>query len=125
MMQVPTYPNPYMVQPQQPKYNAVNIDIQNPSITTPGMGQPMAPQFSAPVVTQPQYATPTMPYYTYPQAPIYNYPPAQSAPYYMPPSQPPVCTKKRNLAPKLRHRSLKCNSSLSFSSATISSLFSS
>ena len=91
MMQVPNYPNPYMVQPQQPKYNAVNIDIQNPSITTAGMGQPMAPQFSAPVVTQqPQYATPTMPYYTYPQAPVYNYPPAQGAPYYMPPTQPPM-----------------------------------
>lgn len=87
MMQVPNYPAPYMIQPQQPRYNAVNIDIQNPSINAPGMGQPFAPQMSAPVAQQPQYATPTMPYYNYPQATLYDYPQAPVTPYY-PPVQP-------------------------------------
>ena len=83
MNQIPCVPmaNPYMVQqqttympvPQQPKLNAVNIEINNPSVGTPGVGQVA------------QYAQPTMPYYTYPQAPIYNYPPAQTQqPCYMP-----------------------------------------
>lgn len=83
MNQVPCVPiNPYMVQqtaPQQPNYNAVKIDIHNPTVGTPGMGMPqMAP------VQQPQYAQPTMPYYSYPQQELYNYPQAQQPMYYPP-----------------------------------------
>ncbi len=81
MNQIPCVPitNPYMVQqqtmympiPQQQQpnsYNAVKIDIHNPTVGTPGQG----------------YTQPTMPYYTYPQAPIYNYPqaPVEQPPYY-------------------------------------------
>lgn len=82
MNQIPCVPiaNPYMVQqqttympvPQQPKLNAVNIEINNPSVGTQGIGQ------------QPQYAQPTMPYYTYPQAQVYKYPEAPVQPYYPP-----------------------------------------
>lgn len=90
-MQIPNYVNPY-IQPQMqqyqapaPNYNAVKIDVHNPMVNTPGT---MAPQYSAPAVTQaPQYATPTMPYYTYPQAQLYNYPQTMQQPYYMPPVQ--------------------------------------
>ena len=71
--------NPYLVQQQstvvpvpQPKYNAVNIEINNPTVGTPNAQQ--ASQ---------------MPVYTYPQAPVYNYPVAQ-APICYPPVQPPV-----------------------------------
>lgn len=83
MNQIPCVPitNPYMVQqqttympvPQQPKLNAVNIEINNPSVGTQGIGQQM-----------PQYAQPTMPYYTYPQAQVYEYPQAPVQPYYPP-----------------------------------------
>lgn len=83
MNQIPCVPitNPYMVQqqttympvPQQPKLNAVNIEINNPSVGTQGIGQ-----------QAPQYAQPTMPYYTYPQAQVYNYPQAPVQPYYPP-----------------------------------------
>lgn len=85
MMQIPNLPNPYMqaqqmqMQPQmQPQsYNAVKIDVHNPSVIAPGFPQP------APV--QSQYATPTMPYYQYPEAPVYQYPQASAQmPYYMP-----------------------------------------
>ncbi len=87
MNQIPCVPmtNPYMVQqqttympvPQQPKYNAVNIEISNPSVGTQGVaGQ--QPQQAA-------YAQPTMPLYNYPQAPVYNYPQAAQQPCYMPP----------------------------------------
>lgn len=82
MNQIPCVPitNPYMVQqqttympvPQQPKLNAVNIEINNPSVGTQGIGQ------------APQYAQPTMPYYTYPQAPVYEYSQAPVQPYYPP-----------------------------------------
>lgn len=82
MNQIPCVPitNPYMVQqqttympvPQQPKLNAVNIEINNPSVGTQGIGQ------------QPQYEQTTMPYYTYPQAPVYAYPQAPVQPYYPP-----------------------------------------
>lgn len=82
MNQIPCVPmtNPYLVQqqttympvPQQPKLNAVNIEINNPSVGTQGIGQ------------QPQCQQTTMPYYTYPQAPVYTYPQAQVQPYYMP-----------------------------------------
>ena len=63
---VPMNPNVYQQQPayipvqqQQPKLNAVNIEINNPSVGTQGAAQP-------------QYAPVTAPYYTYPQAPIYS-----------------------------------------------------
>lgn len=69
MNQVPNIPQPQMVPqqcPAQPNYNAVKIDIINPSVAAPGA----------------QYAQPTAPYYNYPQAPIYNYPQAQTYPQY-------------------------------------------
>lgn len=86
-MQVPNYVNPYMQVPVQqfatpaPTYNAVKIDVNNPSVNTPGVGQSVVnvPQ------QQPQYATPTMPYYNYPQAQLYDYPQTPQQPYYMPP----------------------------------------
>lgn len=86
MMQIPNYVNPYMQIPSQqyatpaPNYNAVKIDVHNPSVNTPGVGQAVVN-----VPQQPQYAAPTMPYYTYPQAQLYSYPQAQQQPYYMPP----------------------------------------
>lgn len=86
MMQIPNYVNPYMQIPSQqyatpaPNYNAVKIDVHNPSVNTPGVGQAVVN-----VPQQSQYATPTMPYYTYPQAQLYSYPQAQQQPYYMPP----------------------------------------
>ena len=80
MNQMPCVPiTPCMVQqpvPQQPNYNAVKIDIHNPTVGT-GVA---APQFA------PQYAQPTMPYYQYPQQQVYNYPQATQPMYY-----PPVC----------------------------------
>lgn len=86
MMQIPNLPNPYMqvAQPQaQPQsYNAVKIDVHNPSVIAPGLPQ------SSPVTSQ--YAQPTMPYYSYPQAPVYQYPEAPQQPYYMPAPQQPV-----------------------------------
>lgn len=92
MNQIPFVPmtNPYMVQqqttympvPQQPNYNAVKIDIHNPSVGTNGVGQS---QYN------PQYAQPTMPYYSYPQSQVYNYPQAQvQQPYYQPVPAPQV-----------------------------------
>lgn len=95
MMQIPNYVNPYM-QPQMqqyatpaPNYNAVKIDVHNPSVNTPGVGQAVVN-----VPQQPQYAAPTMPYYTYPQAQLYDYPQTQQQPYYMPPQmQAPVAPK--------------------------------
>ena len=86
MNQIPCVPmmNPYMVQqqttympvPQQPKLNAVNIEINNPSVGTQGVGQQC----------QGQYAQPTLPLYNYPQAPVYTYPqaPAMQPAYYPP-----------------------------------------
>ena len=62
--------------PQQPNYNAVKIDIHNPSVEANGVGQS---QYN------PQYAQPTMPYYSYPQSQVYNYPQAPvQQPYYQP-----------------------------------------
>lgn len=92
MNQIPSVPitNPYMVQQQttympvpqqQPKLNAVNIEINNPTVGAPANNA--------------QYAQPTMPYYTYPQAPVYNYPQAPVQPYYPPVApvmQAPVAT---------------------------------
>lgn len=93
MIQVPCVPMaPYgyqqqpavmPVQQQQPKLNAVNIEINNPTVG--GAAQ------------QPQYAQTTMPYYNYPQAPIYTYPTAQNIPAYYPP-QIPVCDPNATVA---------------------------
>ena len=89
MNQIPCVPvSPCMVPqqlPQQPNYNAVKIDIHNPSVGVPGMSAPqMAPQM--PPQMAPQYAQPTMPYYAYPQQDLYSYPQAQQPICY-----PPVC----------------------------------
>ena len=85
MNQVPCLPvcapqqvNPYYNMPvqqpmQQPNYNAVKIDIINPSVGVPNGYQP-------------QYQQPTAPIYNYPNAPIYNYPTATAPQQY-----PPVC----------------------------------
>ena len=69
MVQQPQY---CPVQPQQPSYNAVKIDVHNPSVSAP------APQYI------PQYEQPTAPIYAYPQAPIYAYPQPQQAPVCYP-----------------------------------------
>lgn len=91
MIQAPNLVNPYM-QPQMqymtqplpaPNYNAVKIDVHNPSVSAPGVGQV--------AMNVPQYAAPTMPYYAYPQAQLYDYPQTQAQPYYMPPQQQYVC----------------------------------
>ncbi len=66
--------------PQQalsPNYNAVKIDIHNPSVGVPQ---------SAPI-TAPCYNYPQTPLYDYPQAPVYNYPAQDAtcqAPVYVP-----------------------------------------
>lgn len=91
MNQVPMMQPIYPVQganyalPQQPSYNAVKIDIHNPSVGTPGMAPCQCqPQY------QPQYAPVNAPIYNYPQAPIYypapQYPaePVAQAPVYYP-----------------------------------------
>lgn len=92
MIQAPNLLNPYM-QPQMqpympqavpaPNYNAVKIDVHNPSVSAPGVGQV--------AMNVPQYAAPTMPYYSYPQAQLYEYPQTQAQPYYMPPQQQFIC----------------------------------
>lgn len=88
MNQVPCVPQvspvmqpQYAVASQQPSYNAVKIDILNPSMGVPGMAPAVAPQA--------QYAPVTAPVYNYPQAPVYNYPQADPAQQvcYMPPVQ--------------------------------------
>ena len=77
MLQIPSLPS---YQLPQPSYNAVKIDIHNPSVggqATCPIQQPAAPQM--------QPAQPAMPLYNYPMAPVYNYPTAQiEQPYYMP-----------------------------------------
>lgn len=77
MMQIPNLPNPYMqvAQPQPQSYNAVKIDVHNPSVIAPGYQQ---------VPVQNGYAAPTAPMYNYPEAPVYQYPQAPVQPYYMP-----------------------------------------
>lgn len=83
MIQAPNLVNPYMQQPIQPipapSYNAVKIDVHNPSVSAPNACQApiAAPQYN------PQYAPITNPYYNYPQAQIYEYPQAQQ-PYQYP-----------------------------------------
>ena len=95
MIQAPNLVNPYM-QPQMqpyapqyaqatpaPNYNAVKIDVHNPSVSAPGVGQV--------AMNVPQYAQPTMPLYNYPQAQFCtDYPKAPVQPYYMP--QQPVAS---------------------------------
>lgn len=95
MIQAQNLANPYKVQPMYacapvatpaPTYNAVKIDVHNPSMSAPGVGQ-----VAMNMPQQPQYAQPTMPYYTYPQAQLYDYPQATTqVPYYIP-QQPVVC----------------------------------
>lgn len=85
MNQIPCVPmmNPYMVQqqttympvPQQPKLNAVNIEINNPTVGTQGIGAGQC---------QGAYAQPSLPLYNYPQAPVYTYPQATQPAYYPP-----------------------------------------
>ena len=85
MNQVPIMQPVYPVQapnyalPQQPNYNAVKIDIHNPSV-----GTGMAPCQGY----QPQYAPVNAPIYNYPQAPIYcpcpQAPAVTQAPVYYP-----------------------------------------
>lgn len=88
MIQAPNLVNPYL-QPQfmpqatpAPNYNAVKIDVHNPSVSAPGVGQV--------AMNVPQYAQPTAPIYNYPQGQLYDYPQAQTQPYYLP-QQPVVC----------------------------------
>jgi hypothetical protein len=87
MIQAPNYVNPYMQQvPAQipaPNYNAVKIDVHNPSVSAPGVGQV--------AMNVPQYAQPTAPIYNYPQAQLYDYPQAQAQPQYYMPQQPVAC----------------------------------
>jgi hypothetical protein len=97
MIQAPNYVNPYLqpqmlpVQTPAPNYNAVKIDVHNPTVSAPGVGQV--------AMNVPQYAQPTAPIYNYPQAQLYDYPQAQTQPYYMtqpqqyymPQAQQPVC----------------------------------
>lgn len=73
MMQIPNLPN-YVQAPQQPVYNAVKIDINNPTVNAP-----------APQAIQPQQDAKIVPMYNYPQSQVYSYPQAQTQPYYMPP----------------------------------------
>lgn len=75
-MQIPNLPN-YTQVPQQPVYNAVKIDIHNPTVNAPGQQPAQIPE---------QSQAPIIPMYNYPQAPIYAYPQAPAQPYYMPPS---------------------------------------
>lgn len=72
MLQVPNFPN---YQLPQPSYNAVKIDIHNPSVggATCPMQQPQMPQMQ-----------PAPYYYNYPQTNLYDYPQAVQQPYYMP-----------------------------------------
>lgn len=81
MIQAPNNVNPclypQMLSAQTPNYNAVKIDVHNPSVSAPGVGQIG--------MNTPQYAQTTAPLYNYPQAQLYDYPQAQTQPYYMPP----------------------------------------
>ncbi|MBR1425052.1 hypothetical protein IJ579_05775 [bacterium] len=85
MNQIPVVPqcNPCAVPPvytpaQQPNYNAVKIDINNPTVGVPPVQNPI-------------YTYPQAPVYTYPQAPVFTYPePVNTAPVYVPAQQPVV-----------------------------------
>ena len=80
MLQVPQYPQ---YQPQ-PSYNAVKIDIINPSVN--GQACPQAQPQMMPG-QQPQMQPAYSPY-NYPQQTMYDYPQAAQQPYYMPMPQP-------------------------------------
>lgn len=91
MIQAPNLVNPYKQQVMYtcppvatpaPTYNAEKIDVHNPTMSAPGVGQ-----VAMNMPQQPQYAQPTMPYYTYPQAQLYDYPQAAQQPYYYPQPQ--------------------------------------
>ncbi|MBO6087311.1 HEAT repeat domain-containing protein [bacterium] len=89
MIQAPNYVNPYLQCPvvPAPTYNAVKIDVNNPTMSAPGVGQVAMnmPQYAqAPQYPAPQYAPVTQPLYNYPQAQMYEYPQAPVQPYYMP-----------------------------------------
>lgn len=89
MIQAPNCVNPYlqpqMMQMPAPNYNAVKIDVHNPAVTAPSMGQQMMQPGQVGMNLQaPEYAPVTNPYYNYPQAQLYSYPQAQAQPYYMP-----------------------------------------
>ncbi|MDR1168779.1 MAG: hypothetical protein LBK53_07850 [Heliobacteriaceae bacterium] len=85
--------SPYM----SPSYNAVKIDVHNPSVNAPGAvpqynyppqynpqyAPVNAPQYNYPQY-DPQYAPVNAPQYSYPQTPLYNYPQAAQQPYYPP-----------------------------------------
>ena len=94
MLQIPNLPG---YQFPQPNYNAVKIDIHNPSVggascPIPSMPQPVA-------MSQSQDGAVTVPMYSYPQAPVYNYPTAPQQPYYMPVQQ-PVYIPQQKVAPQ-------------------------
>lgn len=82
MIQAPNCVNPYLQPIPAPSYNAVKIDVHNPSLSAPGqVAMATNPQYAP---ANPQYAPVTNPYYEYPQAQLYNYPQAQTQPYYQP-----------------------------------------
>ena len=88
-MQIPNLPNYIQVPQQQPVYNAVKIDINNPTVNAPGQQPVQQP------IQQSNVTSPIVPMYDYPQAPIYAYPQAPVQPYYMPPSiQTPVAQQE-------------------------------
>ena len=80
MIQAPNYVNPYVQPVPAPNYNAVKIDVHNPTVSAPGVAQTgMAQQYMPQQMSmpqQPQYAPITNPYYEYPQTQLYNYPQA-------------------------------------------------
>ena len=86
MIQVPNSVNPYLQQQMMPlpapSYNAVKIDVHNPSVSAPGFPQQ--------AVNVPTYTTQD-PTYNYPQAQLYEYPQATKQPYYLPPVVCPPC----------------------------------
>lgn len=82
MIQAPNYVNPYLQPQAAPNYNAVKIDVHNPSVSAPGVGQV--------AMNIPQCGQYTDPIYNYPQGQLYDYPKAQTQPYYMPPINQPV-----------------------------------
>lgn len=73
---------------QQPNYNAVKIDIHNPSVGVNGQSCPQ-PQ------TQAQYSQPAAQVYDYPQSQVYGYPAAAQPCYY-----PPVATVQPGQSPQ-------------------------
>ena len=87
MIQSPCVPQP--VQPQQPNYNAVKIDIHNPSV---GVG-------GACPVQQATYQPVTAPVYDYPNAQVYGPQPGVQPVYYPPVAQPAPQQVNVNNAP--------------------------